>query len=84
MQSLIYVVIVGGIAGWLASIVMGTNARMGCLLNVVVGIVGGLIGTWLFGQLGLRAPDGNWVGPIVVAFVGAALLLGVVRLFTRR
>lgn len=83
MEALIYIVIVGGIAGWLASIVMGTNARMGCLLNVVVGIVGSLIGTWVFAQLGLTAPGGVWVGPIVVAFVGAALLLGVVRLFTR-
>lgn len=84
MEAFIYVVIVGGIAGWLASIVMGTNERMGCLLNIVVGVVGSLIGTWLFAQLGLSAPGGNWVGPIVVAFVGAALLLGLVRLFTRR
>ncbi len=80
MDSLIYSIIVGGIAGWLASIVTGTNERMGCLLNIVVGVIGGFIGGWVFTRMNWQMPGGVWVGPIVVAFVGAALLLGVVRL----
>ena len=84
MDVFIYTIIVGGIAGWLASIVTGTNERMGCLLNIVVGIVGGVIGAWVFQRTGMQIPGGNWVGPIVVAFVGAVLLLGVVRLLTGR
>lgn len=84
MNTLIYAIIVGGIAGWLASIVTGTNERMGCLLNIVVGVVGGFIGAWVFRQTGIQMPGGNWVGPILVAFVGAALLLGIVRLLTGR
>jgi uncharacterized membrane protein YeaQ/YmgE (transglycosylase-associated protein family) len=84
MNTLIYSIIVGGIAGWLASIVTGTNERMGCLLNIVVGVVGGFIGAWVFQQTGIQMPGGVWVGPILVAFVGAALLLGIVRLLTGR
>lgn len=80
MSTFIYSIIVGGIAGWLASIVTGTNERMGCLLNIVVGIVGGIIGAWVFQQMNWQIPGGVWVGPIVIAFVGAALLLGAVRL----
>lgn len=84
MSGFIYAIIVGGIAGWLASIVTGTNERMGCLLNIVAGVVGGFIGTWVFRQTGMTMPGGAWVGPILVSFVGAALLLGIVRLLTGR
>ncbi|HEX2052509.1 MAG TPA: GlsB/YeaQ/YmgE family stress response membrane protein [Actinomycetota bacterium] len=82
METFLYSIIVGGIAGWLASIVTGTNERMGCLLNIVAGIIGGLIGGWVFQRMGWQSPGGVWVGPIVVSFVGAALLLLVVRLVT--
>jgi uncharacterized membrane protein YeaQ/YmgE (transglycosylase-associated protein family) len=66
-------IVVGGIVGWLASIVMKTNAQMGLLANVVVGIIGSSIGFWLAGMLGLSAS-----GPIVgwvIAVVGAAVLI---------
>lgn len=84
MEVLIYWVIVGGLAGWLASIVTGTNQRMGCLLNIAVGVVGAIIGGWVFRNLGLGPPQGQWVGMIIVAFVGATILLALVRLFSRR
>lgn len=82
MDGFLYSIIVGGIAGWLASIVTGVNERMGCLLNIVVGIIGGFIGGWVFQRMNWQMPGGVWVGPIVVAFVGAALLLAIVRLLT--
>jgi uncharacterized membrane protein YeaQ/YmgE (transglycosylase-associated protein family) len=65
--------IVGGIVGWLASIVMKTNAQMGWIANVLVGIVGSSLGYWLAGLLGI-APEGGILG-FVVAIAGAALLI---------
>lgn len=73
--------IVGGIAGWLASIVMRTNAQQGIVLNVVVGIVGAFIGGWLLPMVGLNL--GGWMGLLVTALIGAIILLAIVNLFRR-
>ena len=69
----IVTIIVGGIIGWLASIVMKTNAQMGMLANILVGIVGSALGFWLAGVLGLTGSS-----PIVgyvIAVAGAAVLI---------
>ena len=81
MNFIIYL-IVGGIAGWLASLVMRTDGQQGIILNVVVGIIGGLIGGWLLPThpLGL---GGGWVGFLVTALIGAIVLLAIVNLFRR-
>ncbi|HET9316715.1 MAG TPA: GlsB/YeaQ/YmgE family stress response membrane protein [Vicinamibacteria bacterium] len=73
----IVTLIVGAIVGWLASIVMKTNAQMGALANIVVGIIGSSIGFWLAGALGLSAsgPIAGWV----VAVLGAAVLIFVLK-----
>ena len=75
-MDLIITLIVGGIIGWLASIIMKTNAQMGLLANVIVGIVGSLLGYWLAGVLGIAA-----AGPLrwVVGILGAAALIGVLK-----
>ena len=65
--------IIGGIVGWLASILMKTNAQMGLIANVLVGVVGSLLGFWIAGLLGM-APTGGIVR-FVVALAGAALLI---------
>lgn len=83
-MRLLYWIIVGGIAGWLASLVAGTSERMGCLLNIVVGIVGAVIGGWIFENLGIQAPGGRILSGIVVAFVGATIFLLVLRLVAGR
>ena len=81
LQAALFWIVVGGIAGWLASIVARTNHRMGCLLNIAVGVVGAIIGGWIFRNLGLRGPAGHPVlGTIIVAFVGATVLLLILRL----
>ena len=80
MNFLIYI-IVGGIAGWLASLVMKRDGSQGIILNVVVGIIGGLLGGWLLPLLGLGM--GGTLGFLVTAFVGAVVLLLIVNLFTR-
>jgi len=69
----IITLIIGGIVGWLASIVMKTNAQMGLIANVLVGIVGSSLGFWIAGLLGLE-PSGG-ILRFVVAIAGAALLI---------
>jgi uncharacterized membrane protein YeaQ/YmgE (transglycosylase-associated protein family) len=77
----VFWIVTGGIAGWLASIVARTNQRMGCLLNIAVGIVGAIIGGWIFRNLGLHGPAGHPIlGAIIVSFVGATVLLLLLRL----
>jgi uncharacterized membrane protein YeaQ/YmgE (transglycosylase-associated protein family) len=81
LQAALFWIVVGGIAGWLASLVARTNRRMGCLLNIAVGVVGAIIGGWIFRNLGLRGPAGHPVlGSIIIAFVGATVLLLILRL----
>jgi uncharacterized membrane protein YeaQ/YmgE (transglycosylase-associated protein family) len=72
-MSLIISLIIGGIVGWLASIVMKTNAQMGWIANVLVGVVGSALGFWIAGLLGI-APTGG-ILRFVVALAGAALLI---------
>ena len=73
----IFALIIGGVVGWLASIVMKTNAQMGLIANVLVGIVGSLLGSWAAGALGL-APSGG-ILRFLLAVVGAALLIFILQ-----
>jgi uncharacterized membrane protein YeaQ/YmgE (transglycosylase-associated protein family) len=72
-MDLIITIVVGGVVGWLASLVMKTNAQMGIIANVVVGIVGSALGFWLAGFLGLAAYGA--IARWLVAVAGAALLI---------
>lgn len=69
----IITLIIGGIVGWLASIVMKTNAQMGLIANVLVGVVGSSLGFWIAGLLGMEPTGG--ILRFVVAIAGAALLI---------
>ena len=78
-------IIIGGIVGWLASIIMKTNAQMGMLLNIVIGVVGSFLGYWLAGMIGI-APEGGFVR-FLIAIVGAVILIAILRalgVFKRR
>ena len=81
-MSLLLFLVLGGVAGWIASLMMGTDGQQGILLNVVVGIVGAFIAGWLFPKLGLGLPAGI-VGSIIYAALGAVILLVIVGLFRR-
>jgi uncharacterized membrane protein YeaQ/YmgE (transglycosylase-associated protein family) len=86
MLNFVLWIIVGGILGWLASIIMRTDAQQGTLLNIVVGIVGaflaGLVLTPLFGVGTINS--GNFSLPaLLVSFLGALILLAIVNLFRR-
>ena len=74
-------IVVGLIAGWLAGLVM-RGGGYGVLVDIVLGIVGGLLGGWIFGQLGIW-PAGGLIGSIIVAFVGAVILVAITRLLKR-
>jgi len=80
-------IIVGGILGWLASIVMKTNDQMGMILNIVVGIVGAFLGGLLlaplFGTGTINQSDFS-IGSLFVSFLGAVILLAIVNFFRRR
>lgn len=85
-MTLILVLIVGGIIGWLASIVMRTDAQQGVLLNVVVGIVGAFIAGALVTPLIGGAPitSGSFdILSLFASFLGAVILLAIVNLFRR-
>ena len=81
-MNLLIQLIVGGIAGWLASILMKRDGSQGILLNIVVGIVGGFLGGWLLPMLGIGL-GGGWIGYLITALVGAVVLLLIFNLFTR-
>jgi uncharacterized membrane protein YeaQ/YmgE (transglycosylase-associated protein family) len=72
-------IIVGLIAGVLASLVMG-GTGYGLIGDIIVGIVGAFVGGWLFAQLGVSSPWGGLAGTIFVAFIGAVVLLFILRL----
>jgi uncharacterized membrane protein YeaQ/YmgE (transglycosylase-associated protein family) len=81
-MGLILWLVVGGIIGWLASIIMRTDAQQGILLNIVVGIVGAFIGGLIFSG-GSINNDGLTLTSFLVSLLGAIILLAIVNLFRR-
>ena len=74
-------IILGGLAGWVASIMMGTNAKQGLLGNIIVGVIGAMIGGFIVGMFGGSGVTGfNWWS-FGVALFGAIIALGIARLF---
>lgn len=77
--------IFGGLAGWVASMIAGTNDRQGCILNIVVGVVGAMIGGALYELLVGGGFDFGWnLTSFIVAVLGSVLLLTIVRYARRR
>jgi uncharacterized membrane protein YeaQ/YmgE (transglycosylase-associated protein family) len=85
-MNLIIWLVVGGLIGWVASLVMKTDAQQGLILNVVVGIVGAVLGGWLLSPLvgagTVNQGDFSLMG-LLVSFGGAVILLFIVNLFRR-
>ena len=76
-MGLIISIVVGGIIGWLASMMMKTSAQMGILANVIVGIIGSSLGYWLAGLLGIAAYGA--IARWIVAVAGAAILIWILK-----
>lgn len=77
-MDLIIFLVIGGVIGWVGSLVMGTNAQMGLVANILVGIVGSGLGGWLAPKLGISA--GSGVLHYAVAVGGAVLLIVILKM----
>ena len=77
-------IVLGGIAGWLASIVTKRIDRMGCITNILAGVVGAGVGGWVFSLFGGTGVTGFNLPSLLVAFVGAVIVLAVINLITRK
>ena len=78
---MLYWIVIGLIAGWLAGQVM-RGGGYGILVDIILGMLGGIVGGWVFGMLGIwRA--GGMIGSIIVAFVGAVILVAITRVLKR-
>jgi uncharacterized membrane protein YeaQ/YmgE (transglycosylase-associated protein family) len=77
VMGFIVAIVIGGAIGWLASLIMKTSAQMGLIANVVVGVVGSLIGLWAAGALGIAAAGtlATWI----VSLLGAVVLIAILR-----
>ncbi|MFN2209274.1 MAG: GlsB/YeaQ/YmgE family stress response membrane protein [Candidatus Promineifilaceae bacterium] len=76
-------IVLGATAGWIASMIMGSDAQMGAVANIIVGILGALVGGFLFNLVGLAGDTGFNLWTLLVAIVGAVVLLFVVGLVRR-
>jgi len=87
MINFILWLLFGALVGWLASMVMKTDAQQGTILNIVVGIVGAFLGGFVFNLLGIGGSSINnndfSLSALVVAFIGAVILLGIVNMVRR-
>jgi uncharacterized membrane protein YeaQ/YmgE (transglycosylase-associated protein family) len=81
MNGLLYWVVVGLIAGWLAGVVM-KGGGYGIVVDIVLGMIGAIVGGWIFSSLGIGA-GGGLIGGIIVAFIGAVVLVAITRALKR-
>lgn len=77
-------ILFGALAGWIASMIMKTDAQMGALANIVVGSIGAFVGGFLFRTLTGVTVDGFNLTSLIVAIIGAVILLAIVKAFTAR
>ena len=85
-MGIIIWLIVGGVIGWIASMIMKTDGQQGIFLNIIVGIVGAFIGGWLIAPMlgyGGSINDAISIPSVLVSLVGAIILLAIVNLFRR-
>ncbi|HEY0122799.1 GlsB/YeaQ/YmgE family stress response membrane protein [Rhizobium sp. ICMP 5592] len=74
-------IIIGGLAGWFAEMIMKSDT--GIIMNIVLGIVGALVASWLFGIVGLSLPFNALINYLITGFIGACILIFVGRLIRR-
>lgn len=82
-MSIIAWIILGGLAGWIASLLTNTDEQMGILANIVVGIIGALLGGFLVGLLGSSGVTGFNLWSLIVAVLGAFVLLMIIKAFRK-
>jgi uncharacterized membrane protein YeaQ/YmgE (transglycosylase-associated protein family) len=72
-------ILIGGIAGWLAEII--TRSNMGIITNVILGVIGAALASWIFAKLGIEIGGPKWVNYLIAGFVGACILILATRVF---
>lgn len=77
-------IIIGGLAGWIGSKIMGTDASMGVVLNIIVGVIGGFLGGWLLTRFGVDVAGGGLIFSFLTCLLGAVILLWIVGLVQKR
>lgn len=77
-------IILGGLAGWIASLITGRRDQQGCLMNIIVGVIGAAIGGAIVGIFGGGGVTGFNLSSLLVAILGAVVLLAIVNMITRR
>jgi uncharacterized membrane protein YeaQ/YmgE (transglycosylase-associated protein family) len=80
-MGIILWIIFGALAGWIASLIMGTDARQGALANIAVGILGAVIGGWVMSVIGNSGVSGFNLYSLLVAVLGAVIFLAILRAF---
>ena len=76
-MDIIITLIIGGIVGWLGSLIMKTDAQMGLIANIVVGIIGSFLGFWIAGRLGFA--EGGAIVRWLIAIAGAVILIAILK-----
>ena len=76
-------ILLGALAGWVASMIMGNNASMGAIANIIVGIIGAFIGGYVMSLIGGSDVTGFNLSSFLVALLGAVILLAIINLFTK-
>ncbi len=82
-MGIILWILFGALVGWVASLIMNTDAQQGVLLNIIVGVVGAVIGGWLMGVIGKSGVGGFSLYSFLVALLGACVLIAIVRALRR-
>lgn len=80
-MGIILWIIFGGLVGWVASVIMNTNSQQGIILNVVVGVVGAMLGGWIMSSIGGVSVSGFNFYSFLVALAGAVALLAIIKIF---
>jgi uncharacterized membrane protein YeaQ/YmgE (transglycosylase-associated protein family) len=83
IMNIIAWIIFGALAGWIASIIMKTNAQQGAMGNIIIGIIGAFIGGFLVKTLTGNSVEGFNLGSLIVAILGAVILLAIMRAVRR-
>ncbi len=78
-MGIILWIILGGLAGWIASMIMGTDAQMGALANIILGIIGGVVGGLIMMALGFSSLTGFNIYSMLVAILGSVVVIWLVR-----
>lgn len=77
-------IVIGGLAGWIASKIKGTDAQQGILLNIVVGIIGGILGGWILSLFNVNVAGAGIIFSFITCLIGAVILLTIVQAVTKK